>query len=88
MHEGLPLIGTILRLLQYHGDATRDGDSGEEEKKDEHLQMLAETAAEFLADICLQLSKVKPNTDNFSFFIYIIWKHLKVCFCRRPWQIW
>uniref|UniRef100_H3CEW5 Serum amyloid A-like 1 n=1 Tax=Tetraodon nigroviridis TaxID=99883 RepID=H3CEW5_TETNG len=53
----LPLIGTILRLLQYHGDATRDGDSGEEEKKDEHLQMLAETAAEFLADICLQLSK-------------------------------
>lgn len=67
MHEGLPLIGTILRLLQYHSDATRDGDSGEEEKKDEQLQMLAETAAEFLADICIQIPKVKPNIGNFSF---------------------
>lgn len=60
MHEGLPLIGTILRLLQYHSD----GESGEEEKKDEQLQMLAETAAEFLADICIQIPKVKPNIGN------------------------
>lgn len=49
----LPLIGTILRLLQYHSD----GESGEEEKKDEQLQMLAETAAEFLADICIHIPK-------------------------------
>lgn len=66
LHEGLALIGTILRLLQYHSDATRDADNGEEEKRDEHLQMLAETAAELLADICLQIPKVKPNVGNFN----------------------
>lgn len=65
MHEGLPLIGTILRLLQYHGDAGCDGD--EEKENDMQLQMLAETAAEFLADICLQIPKVNSNIGNFNF---------------------
>lgn len=67
LHEGLPLVGTILRLLQDHSDAARDSESGKEEKKDEQLQMLADTAAEFLADICVQISKVEPNIGNFNF---------------------
>lgn len=67
LHEGLPLVGTILRLLQYHSDAARDSKSGKEEIKDEQLQMLADTAAEFLADICAQISKVEPNIVNFNF---------------------
>lgn len=85
MREGLPLIGTILRLLQYHSDTTRDGDSGEEEKKDEQLQMLAETAAEFLADICVQISKVKPNIGDSS-VSHIL--NVSICSCRRLWQSW
>lgn len=75
MREGLPLIGSVLRLLQHHSDATCDGASGEEEKEDEQLQTLAETAAEFLADVCLQIPKVEPNIGNFNFsvcvYIYI-----------------
>lgn len=46
----LPLIGTILRVLQYHSE-------GKEDTKDEQLQALAEITAEFLADICIQISK-------------------------------
>lgn len=64
------MIGTILRVLQHHSDATR------EEKKDEQLQMLAETAAEFLADICLQIPKVKPNIANFIFSFILFLKAL------------
>lgn len=74
--EGLPMIGSILRVLQYQSDAdARDGDSGEE-KKDEQLHMLAETAAELLADICLQIPKVKPNIANFIFSVILFLKAL------------
>lgn len=46
----LPLIGTVLRVLQFHSEDKDDG------TKDEQLQTLAEIAAEFLADICSHIS--------------------------------
>ncbi|XP_059191557.1 protein saal1 [Centropristis striata] len=52
----LPLIGTILRVLQYHSEgkhvSTSEGDT-----KDEQLQTLADITVEFLADICIQIPK-------------------------------
>lgn len=55
-------------MLQYDSDATRERQSGEEEKKDEQLEALAEMAAELLADICLRIQKVKLNSANFTFW--------------------
>ncbi|XP_054476423.1 protein saal1 [Anoplopoma fimbria] len=52
----LPLIGTVLRVLQYHSEDKDDGAS-KEDTKDEQLQTLAEITAEFLADICIQIPK-------------------------------
>ncbi|XP_010745473.3 protein saal1 [Larimichthys crocea] len=52
----LPLIGTILRLLQHSTEGKHDG-SSKEDTKDEQLQALAEITAEFLADICIQIPK-------------------------------
>ncbi|XP_031138849.1 protein saal1 [Sander lucioperca] len=52
----LPLIGTILRVLQYHSEG-KDDDTSKEDTKDEQLQTLAEITAEFLADICVKISK-------------------------------
>ncbi|XP_070763913.1 protein saal1 [Enoplosus armatus] len=52
----LPLIGTILRVLQYHSEG-KDVDTSKEETKDEQLQTLAEITAEFLSDICIQIPK-------------------------------
>nr|XP_020476585.1 protein SAAL1 isoform X2 [Monopterus albus] len=52
----LPLIGTILRVLQYHSEC-KDDSTSKEETKDEQLQTLAEVTAEFLADICIQIPK-------------------------------
>lgn len=51
-------------MLQYGGR------SGEEEKGDEPLEALAETAAELLADICVQIQKVKLNSANLSFYAF------------------
>ncbi|KAF7658621.1 hypothetical protein LDENG_00009960 [Lucifuga dentata] len=57
----LPLIGTVLRVLQYHTehqeDSTNKGGTEEEETKDEELMTLVEVTAEFLADICNQICK-------------------------------
>ncbi|XP_029909692.1 protein saal1 isoform X2 [Myripristis murdjan] len=61
----LPLIGTVLRVLQYHSEYQSDktegcdgkGDTQSEETKDEQLQALVETTAEFLADIFFQIPK-------------------------------
>lgn len=58
--QGLPLIGTILRLLQHSTEGKHDG-SSKEDTKDEQLQALAEITAEFLADICIQIPKVFPK---------------------------
>lgn len=52
----LPLIGTILRVLQYHSECKHD-DTSKEDTKDEQLQTLAEITAELLADICIQIPK-------------------------------
>ncbi|XP_044050394.1 protein saal1 isoform X1 [Siniperca chuatsi] len=52
----LPLIGTILRVLQYHSEGKDDGTS-KEDTRDEQLQTLTEITAEFLADICIQIPK-------------------------------
>ncbi|XP_036962502.1 protein saal1 isoform X2 [Acanthopagrus latus] len=52
----LPLIGTILRVLQYHREGKHDSAS-KEDTSDEQLQALAEITAEFLADICIQIPK-------------------------------
>ncbi|KAM8892302.1 protein saal1 [Spinachia spinachia] len=46
----LTLIGTVLRVLQYHSEAKKGA-------KDEQLQTLAEITAEFLAEICIQIPK-------------------------------
>lgn len=61
----LPLIETVLRVLQYHSeyqnnkteDCASKGDIQQEETKDEQLQVLVETTAEFLADMCFQIPK-------------------------------
>ncbi|KAK9516582.1 hypothetical protein VZT92_024502 [Zoarces viviparus] len=50
----LPLIGTVLRVLQYHSEDKGEGPS-KDGTKDEQLQTLAEITAEFLADICIQI---------------------------------
>lgn len=52
-------------MLQHLSDAPPDGESGEEEKKDEQLEALADTAAELLADVCLQIPKVETNAGTF-----------------------
>lgn len=54
---GLPLAGTVLRVLQYHSETRCDG-SSQEDTADEQLHTLGEITAEFLADICLQIPKV------------------------------
>lgn len=53
----LPLIGIVFRVLQYHTELKNNATDDEEGTKNEQLQTLAEIAAEFLADICLQISK-------------------------------
>ncbi|XP_029379766.1 protein saal1 [Echeneis naucrates] len=52
----LPLIATILRVLQYHTECRDDG-TDTEDRTDDQLQTLLEITAEFLADICKQISK-------------------------------
>ncbi|XP_049429181.1 protein saal1 [Epinephelus fuscoguttatus] len=52
----VPLIGTILRVLQYHSEG-KDDSTSKEDTKDEQLQMLAEITTEFLADICIHIPK-------------------------------
>lgn len=50
----LPLVGSVLRVLQY---LTEYKDANEDYTKNEQLQTLAEITTEFLADICVQISK-------------------------------
>ncbi|XP_068459847.1 protein saal1 [Clinocottus analis] len=50
----LPLIGTVLRVLQLQ---IEDRGSSKEGPKDEQLQTLAEITTEFLADICIHIPK-------------------------------
>ncbi|XP_034540994.1 protein saal1 isoform X2 [Notolabrus celidotus] len=52
----LPLIGTVLRVLQYHSES-KTNDTNTEDTKDEQLQTLVEITTEFLADICTQIPK-------------------------------
>uniref|UniRef100_A0A673ZL01 Serum amyloid A-like 1 n=1 Tax=Salmo trutta TaxID=8032 RepID=A0A673ZL01_SALTR len=64
----LPLVGSMLRVLQYHREyqvssghkEKKDGQEKEEEeeKVDEQLQALIQTTAEFLSDIITDLTKV------------------------------
>ncbi|KAM9854196.1 protein saal1 [Aulostomus maculatus] len=49
----LPLIGSLLRVIQYLSECKDESSS----KEDEQLQALAELTAEFLADICIYLTK-------------------------------
>uniref|UniRef100_A0A7N8XWZ2 Serum amyloid A-like 1 n=1 Tax=Mastacembelus armatus TaxID=205130 RepID=A0A7N8XWZ2_9TELE len=56
MDTNLTLIGTILQVLQYFSECKED-DASKVDTKDEQLQVLAEITAEFLADICNQISK-------------------------------
>ncbi len=63
---GLPLIGSVLRVLQYHSEGKDDGTS-KEDSLDDQLEALADITAEFFADICIRFSKVIPN-ENFSNF--------------------
>lgn len=100
---GLPLIGTILRVLQYHSEGKHDSAS-KEDTSDEELQALAEITAEFLADICIQIPKVKPKEPFFVllppnpvFLLDQIAKEVSnhsgfffvfFTLCRTLWQIW
>uniref|UniRef100_A0A7N8XHJ2 Serum amyloid A-like 1 n=1 Tax=Mastacembelus armatus TaxID=205130 RepID=A0A7N8XHJ2_9TELE len=56
LYRYLTLIGTILQVLQYFSECKED-DASKVDTKDEQLQVLAEITAEFLADICNQISK-------------------------------
>ncbi|CAB1433231.1 unnamed protein product [Pleuronectes platessa] len=49
----LPLVESILRVLQFHSECK----DNEGSKEDEQLHTLAEIATEFLADICSQIPK-------------------------------
>ncbi|XP_055777975.1 protein saal1 [Salvelinus fontinalis] len=62
----LPLVGSMLRVLQYHreyqvssghGQKEKKDGQEEEEKVDEQLQALIQTTAEFLSDIITDLAK-------------------------------
>lgn len=76
MPVGLPLIGTVLRVLQFHSEVKCDG-SSKEDTKDEQLQTLAEITAEFLADICIQVPKVIPNKHFVPCWIMLFTEILK-----------
>ncbi|KAM4573655.1 protein saal1 [Odontesthes bonariensis] len=52
----LRLIGTVLRVCQYQSEC-KDEATNKDDTKDDHLQTLAEITAEFLADICIHISK-------------------------------
>lgn len=52
------LIGTVLRVLQFHAEY-KNTSTDEDNTKNEQLNTLAEIAAEFLADISPQISKAK-----------------------------
>lgn len=52
----LPLIGTILRVIQFYSEC-RDESTKKEDTKDEQLQTLAEITADFLADLFSHISK-------------------------------
>uniref|UniRef100_A0A8C7LNE4 Serum amyloid A like 1 n=1 Tax=Oncorhynchus mykiss TaxID=8022 RepID=A0A8C7LNE4_ONCMY len=59
----LPLVGSMLRVLQYHrevssGHGQKEKEEEEEEKVDEQLQALIQTTVEFLSDIITDLTKV------------------------------
>uniref|UniRef100_A0A8C8GDM6 Protein SAAL1 n=1 Tax=Oncorhynchus tshawytscha TaxID=74940 RepID=A0A8C8GDM6_ONCTS len=59
----LPLVGSMLRVLQYHrevssGHGQKEKKDGQEEKVDEQLQALIQTTVEFLSDIITDLTKV------------------------------
>lgn len=51
-----PLIGTLLRVCQYHTEC-KESSTNEEDAKDEQLQTLAEITAEFLAHLCDHIPK-------------------------------
>uniref|UniRef100_A0A8C7LZC5 Serum amyloid A like 1 n=1 Tax=Oncorhynchus mykiss TaxID=8022 RepID=A0A8C7LZC5_ONCMY len=58
----LPLVGSMLRVLQYHrevssGHGQKEKEEEEEEKVDEQLQALIQTTVEFLSDIITDLTK-------------------------------
>lgn len=68
------LIGTILQVIQHLNDCT-DESTGKEVTRDEQHQTLAEITVEFLADICIQIPKVKSVLLCWirSFALILIW---------------
>uniref|UniRef100_A0A672GN35 Serum amyloid A like 1 n=1 Tax=Salarias fasciatus TaxID=181472 RepID=A0A672GN35_SALFA len=50
LYKLLPLIGTLLRVCQYHTEC-KESNTNEEDANDEQLQTLAEITAEFLAHL-------------------------------------
>ncbi|CAN9499393.1 unnamed protein product [Ophioblennius macclurei] len=52
----LPLIGTLLRVCQYHTEC-KESTTNQEDLKDEQFQTLGEIAAEFLALLCNHIPK-------------------------------
>lgn len=58
LSAGLPLIGTILRVCQYHSEC-KDDDTNKKDETDEQLRTLAEISAEFLSDLCIHIPKAR-----------------------------
>ncbi|XP_032406324.1 protein saal1 [Xiphophorus hellerii] len=52
----LSLIGSVFRVCQHQSESKRE-DSNKDEANDDQLQTLAEITSEFLADICLNITK-------------------------------
>ncbi|XP_041852417.1 protein saal1 [Melanotaenia boesemani] len=52
----LPLIGTILRVCQYHSECKAEA-TNKDDSLDDQLQTLSEITAEFLADLCSHIPK-------------------------------
>uniref|UniRef100_A0A3B5MFX1 Serum amyloid A-like 1 n=1 Tax=Xiphophorus couchianus TaxID=32473 RepID=A0A3B5MFX1_9TELE len=56
LYRCLSLIGSVFRVCQHQSESKRE-DSNKDEANDDQLQTLAEITSEFLADICLNITK-------------------------------
>uniref|UniRef100_A0A3B3XJV5 Serum amyloid A like 1 n=1 Tax=Poecilia mexicana TaxID=48701 RepID=A0A3B3XJV5_9TELE len=61
------LIGSVFRVCQHQSESKKE-DSNKDEANDDQLQTLAEITSEFLADICLNITKV--INEILQFFSY------------------
>lgn len=63
-HPGLSLIGSVFRVCQHQSESKREHSNKDKAKDDQLMSVsLAEITSEFLADICLNITKVISQTN-------------------------